>query len=72
MVTQLEKQKLIQQWHYRPHRPGRTVCKCATGLLLLIALAHFGSAANGNEGATQWTGAQPPAVESPETPHQPG
>jgi hypothetical protein len=72
MVTQIERQRLIQQWSYRLRQPRTTVCKCATGLLLLIALAHFGSVANGRDGAIEWTGAQPPARENPETARQPG
>ena len=72
MVTRIEKHKLIQQWSYQLRQPRTTVCKCAIGLLLLIALVHFGSAADGSDGAIEWTGAQPPARENPETARQPG
>jgi hypothetical protein len=72
MVTQLERQELIQQWRHRPRLPRTTVCKCATGLLLLIVLAQFGSPANGTDGAIAWSGAQPRALESPEAARHPG
>jgi len=72
MVTRLERQELIQQWRHRPHRPRMTVCKCATGLLLLMVLAQFGSSANGTDGAMEWSGTQPRSLESPEAARHPG